>query len=507
MPDARPATAAPAPATRRPALRSLPAAAAGPAAARELWLALDFPRLPLDALAAVVEGARATVVAEADDPRRTVVACNDRAARQGIAPGMGLTAALARVPGLKLLERRPADEAALLERLARWTFRFTPVVSLEPPRALLAEVRGSLGLFGGAEALLARVAGELAGGGLQVRAALAPTPRGALWLARAGIWVPAPGADAMPALAARLPLGCLHWPAEVVAELAAVGARTVADLARLPRDGFAARYGPERLDELDRGLGRRREPRRRHVAPERFDERLELPAETGSVAGLQPSLEKLLAELGAFLRRRAAGLVALRIDLLHRGQPPTRIRLGLARAAGDAAHLRELVRERLAQGRLAAPVAALRLRSGPLRALTPRDPRLIERGCREDPEATARLLDRLRARLGCEAVFGVRTVPEHRPERAWRVAEPGGADDRPADGESPRPLWMLAEPQPFDEREAAILAGPERIESGWWDGHDVRRDYYVALTPAGVRLWIFRERPPGQRWFLHGIFG
>ena len=66
---------------------------------------------------------------------------------------------------------------------------------------------------------------------------------------------------------------------------------------------------------------------------------------------------------------------------------------------------------------------------------------------------------------------------------------------------------MLAEPQPLDDWEGALITGPERIESGWWDGHDVRRDYYVARSRAGVRLWIFRERPPGQRWFLHGVFG
>ena len=73
---------------------------------------------------------------------------------------------------------------------------------------------------------------------------------------------------------------------------------------------------------------------------------------------------------------------------------------------------------------------------------------------------------------------------------------------------------MLAEPQllggderPRYEGVLEIEEGPERIESGWWDGHDVRRDYYVARTQAGVRLWVFRERTPERRWFLHGIFG
>ena len=48
--------------------------------------------------------------------------------------------------------------------------------------------------------------------------------------------------------------------------------------------------------------------------------------------------------------------------------------------------------------------------------------------------------------------------------------------------------------------------GPERIESGWWDGDDVTRDYFVALNADGARFWVFRERSGASGWFLHGIF-
>ena len=77
-----------------------------------------------------------------------------------------------------------------------------------------------------------------------------------------------------------------------------------------------------------------------------------------------------------------------------------------------------------------------------------------------------------------------------------------------------RPVWLLAEPQRLEGEEQPryqgaleLEEGPERIESGWWDGRDVRRDYYVARTPAGVRVWIFRERRTPGGWFLHGVFG
>jgi protein ImuB len=71
-----------------------------------------------------------------------------------------------------------------------------------------------------------------------------------------------------------------------------------------------------------------------------------------------------------------------------------------------------------------------------------------------------------------------------------------------------RPLWLLERPEPCDASHLHFEDGPECIESGWWDGHDVARDYYVARDRRGARLWIFRNRretdPAG--WFVHGWF-
>jgi protein ImuB len=423
---------------------------------------------------------------------------------------MGLEAALARAPGLRVESRRPAAETALLDRLGRWALQFTPVVSLEPPGAVLAEVRGSLDLFGGAMALLRRALAGLSANGLVASLAIAPTPRAALWLARAELAMTVTRADALPGVASRLPLACLRWPEDTIATLAGLGIRSVADLLRLPRAGFATRFGPQLLDQLDEGLGRRPAPRRRHVVPERFDERLELPGTAETATVLEPALERGLVRLEAFLRQRASGIRLLRVDFLHRGHAPTRLSLPLARLAADASGLRVLLGERLARCRLEAPVVAVRMRSGVLLPLVIRDAGLFERDCNADPDATARLLDLLRARLGHDAVFCVLPLPEHRPERAFRIAEPGDAAGLPMcwpAARPARPMWMLAEPQPLDGWDGTLVTGPERIETGWWDGHDVRRDYYVAQSRAGVRLWIFRERPPGQGWFLHGVFG
>jgi protein ImuB len=507
--------------------------------ARELWLCVLLPRLPLEALAGGGERGRELCVVEGTGSKQRLAAVSDAAARRGVMPGQGLNAALALWPNLELLERQPSAEAAMLQRLARWGTQFTPLVSLEPPQALLAEVRGSLALFGGAEALHRRAAQELAGFGLRATVTLAPTPRAALWLARAGRDARVESVDELPALASRLPIGCLDWPQAVAQTLATLGARTIADLARLPRDGFARRFGPALLDELDEGFGRRPQPRRRMVTPERFDDSIELPMESTSARLIEIALEHLLERLQAFLRARAAGIRGLAIEFRHRGMPVTRLRLGLARPGGDGRYLLVLLRERLSRLPLPAPVLSLRMRSSATTPLELRSGTLAAEGDREvDPEAAARLLERLRARLGGEAVFSVCLVPEHRPELAWRIAEPTLAatdrrnrqDGRPCPAQAtftgaseageaplaPRPLWMLAGPQRLQDRDGTpwhddgpldLASGPERIETGWWDGRDVRRDYYVATAQSGVCLWIYRERARDGGWWLHGVFG
>jgi protein ImuB len=55
-------------------------------------------------------------------------------------------------------------------------------------------------------------------------------------------------------------------------------------------------------------------------------------------------------------------------------------------------------------------------------------------------------------------------------------------------------------------QELTLVTGPERIESGWWDGAAVARDYYIARASGGARWWIFRECEAPRRWFVHGCF-
>jgi protein ImuB len=494
----------------------------------ELWLAIHLPNYILESLCqpAVAAGKAAAgddagdVVVVVDPGRggKTVCACGVTATAAGVAPGMALNSALALLPDARVLARDLRRERTLLETVAVMALDFTPRVNLAPPDGVLLEVRGSLRLFGGARQLCARVGEQLRARGFVPRIALTPTRLASLWFARSGVETALRRPEALAGRLAALPLACTRWPERSLRSLATMGVRVIGDCLRLPRDGFTRRFEPQMRLDLDRALGHAPDPRVTFVPGERFAARRDLEPELADTVRLQRACEPLLDELCTFLQARGASIESLELRLLHRDAPPTRLRLRFVEPVVAAARIAALLRERLARAELPEPVRSVRLRSGPLIEAREQAGDLFALDRRRRASAVPQLVERLRARLGEEAVHGLCLVPEHRPEAAWKkgdilLFQSSGKGECPL-FPGPRPVWLLAEPQPLAgddqpryEGLLEIEGGPERIESGWWDGRDVRRDYYVARTPAGVRVWIFRERRAPGGWFLHGVFG
>lgn len=464
-----------------------------------LWLSLYFPRLPLEVFPQ--GGAAPEPLAIADG--RLVLSCNREAKGLGIGPGMAVSAAAALAPQLRVRKRDEAAEAAVLARLAGWAGQFTPTVSLVPPHGLLLEVGGCLNLFGGLEKLAGQVREGVAEMGYQAFLAVAPTPLGAWLLARAGLEERIVDREELVNRLPSLPVALLGLPPAAGEALNGIGAVSLGDCLRLPRVGLNRRFGTDLLDRLDRALGRVPDPRPPFVPPACFEARVELPAEVWDVEALLFAIRRLLLELEGFLIGRGGGVQRLTLNLAHRKQPATAVVLGLATPGRDARHWLALLRERLGRLALPAAVEAVGLAAEDVQSLGSRNLPLFRDGSQEAEERAA-LVERLQARLGADAVRGLCAVAEHRPELAWRYGEPGEKGAFPRVG--PRPLWLLPEPRPVEPGGLALQAGPERIESGWWDGRDVARDYFVAEDGQGVRLWVFRERGGVGRWFVHGLF-
>ena len=500
-----------------------------------LCVAFDFRSLPLDVFARgwpQAMHARPFVVDSGGHVPR-IVALNGAARAAGLREGMLLSAAYALAPELVQQARDPLAETSALEQLATFALGFTPAVSLVPPCAWVAEIASSLRLFGGRERLVGRLVEGVRSRGFVASVGVAPTPVAALAFARAQRSEHVVAPDALPAALQDIALAHFDIAEDARTTLAAAGVHTFGAADRLPRSGLARRFGPALVALLDRAAGRVPDPREAYSPPPRFSTRLELPAPVHEVEALGFAVNRLVQELASWLLARGLGAIELSLALSHEpalvrrlDSPQSTARIALAAPSRTPKHLMHVARERLARLSLPAPVAAVALATETVAPLTGRNLRLLPGDEGSVPEVP--LIDRLRARLGDDAVTLVVPHAEHRPELATRdvafAAAPKPQSARPRKGRSaghdppraasaPRPVWLLAQPRPLAatlETQPWILReGPERIESGWWDGRDVRRDYYVAENPQGEIVWIYRDHRFGTddgEWYMHGIF-
>lgn len=487
-----------------------------------LWFCVYLPALPLDAMPAAT--APRVLVEEQQGIHRVLLA-DAPALEAGVMVGQSANAALALCSDVELVERSRLAEQQVLEHVASWLEQFSSCVSIAGPDILVLEIAGSLRLFGGLRSLRRQVVAGLEAEGFTAGLAITPTPLSATWLARHGQRACIrDAANLMPVLR-RLPLNCLDWPEATTAALRGMGIQTVGDCFRLPREGFARRFGSRRLMELDQAIGRLPDPRTAWRAPEIFTADYEMTEEEGDRELLLAICAALLGEQERFFLARQQGTEAIVFRFFHLRAPATALKVGAAEAERSAQHWLDLVRIRFEQLTLPEPVIAVRLEAGEGRAQSAQSASLAFDGRPASAldYSMRQLAERLAARMGNEAVHGVHAVAEHRPQYAWRpqdvlndtlatVAEPPSC-------RAPRPLWMLPEPEPLTVREGypwhdgplSFLSGPERLETGWWDAEGISRDYYQVRTPRGRRLWVFRVRQrqhaDAGHWFVHGYFG
>jgi protein ImuB len=504
---------------------------------RQLWLCIYLPALPLEALIDTPEPA---AVFEEQQGVRKILLANASARAVGIGPGLTINAALALFSSLRLDERNPVREARVLKDLAEWSGKFTSFVSVEAPSVLLLEIAGSLTLFGGIRALRQRIVRGLDSQGFHAGVAIAPTPLAATWLARAGrkVCIRDPGN-----LAGRLrtlPVTCLGWPDSITALLKGMGITSVGEVLRLPRQGFAKRFGAGRLLDLDRALGRLPDPRVSHRVPERFIADYDLNEEESDAGLLLNICQELLARLERFLLSRQLAVQNIDFSFFHLQMPATGLSLGCVEADRAVQHWFDLLEIKFDRLVLPAPVIAIQLCAGQGQQFTAKSGMLQFEGQHKKQQSTsiAQLAERLSARIGDELVHGVMAVAEHRPQYAWQprssfedIPHCANVSSWQMSAHSPgllaeahrtnslvlqRPLWVLQQPEllvvesgvPHYQGALKLLKGPERIETGWWDDDGIARDYYVAVNPAGVHLWVYRNRDKDRnRWFLHGKFG
>jgi len=469
-----------------------------------LWACVLLPQLALDGVMRRRTDPEEPLALLSGTPQRRVLQTVNQAARAlGLRPGQSLISAHVLVREFVTVEYDPAETEALQQLLAAWAYGFSSQVSLRFPRALLMEIESSLGLFGPWPVFEARLREELTALGFSHRIVVAPNPVAARMLANTHDGLAIMQAAQLRPVLEQMPLDRIGLSSEVATAFSRMGFRCLRQVLELPRHTLARRFPAQVLLHLDNLLGERPVALKCYTPPDFFDVRIELNFDVESHQALLFPLKRLVTDLAAFLAGRDSGVQRFCLSLEHHEGPDTRVPVGLLSAEREAGMLFELARGRLEQIQVPSPVHAVRLEARDLPTFVPVRRELFD----ERPHQALpweQLRERLRARLGDESVSSLRMHADHRPECAWQCDAP--AKVKTTIPRVPRPGWLLPTPQALREGEARILAGPERIESGWWDGGDVRRDYYLIETRTGQRGWAYRAVGEGDDLLLHGWF-
>lgn len=478
-----------------------------------LWLALHFPQLPINRQSQTdIDEPRAVVLQEGS--RRRIMACNPCAAASGVRPGLALKNAYALVPNLVTSDYNDDEQRTHLEQLSLWALQFSSQVVPEPPDTIIIEIAASLKLFGGLEALHERIRHDIQQQRLTLLTGIAPTPGAATLFAKAGlstnsktnsrvgpgeiVTTPQQLADKLDSL----PVSCLELDTFTFKGLRQSGIHTLGELRRIPPAALTRRFGTGCTQLLYKLDGRLPDPRTPYKAHETFSQGIDLPLEAPDTQALAFPLKRLLGALGGFLRARDLGILHLAIVLHHHHLKPVTIPLKFLDATSDMTHLLRVATERLGSVPLEAPVTRLALDSTELSPLTREGRDLFHKTCAQQT-SIEQLLDKLVARLGRQSVYTAVPDDDHRPEKAWTPALLSNNQNQtpwPA-----RPLWLLNEPRVLNQA-LTLHTPPERIENGWWDELDVRRDYFIGSNSQGSYFWIYRLRHQPDQWWVHGLF-
>jgi protein ImuB len=487
-----------------------------------VYLAVHLPKLSLEVFRPKWsrELAAGSVVLEKD---RVVMA--DSAARTaGVRAGLKRGGVLTLSPETEMHERDTGREEAAQREVGIALMRFSPEVALPEEATVLVEIGASLRLFGGLLALCREANAVLGVLGYTSRVSAAPTGQAACLLAKYGTARVLKLTSLERHLSA-LPMSAVPEVLPFVDWFTGLGCTTIADIRRLPRAGLQRRCGEHLLDSLDRAFGTAPELFDWLELPPSFSARIELPDRIEHADAAIFGVQRLIAQLCGWLCARQLAVTRVSLLLEHeRGRDaiePTALDIALSEPTWQDGHLVRLFKERLHRIELSAPVIALRLDASNVEPAAPASDTLFPEpgGSKEDHK---RLLELLVARLGEDHVLQPAPSADHRPEIANRwvpVTHRVKIDALPQ--ALPRPTWIFDTPvrllmrdhRPFHGSPLRMVSPGERIESGWFDGELVTRDYFVAQAEDQSCYWIYRERVSSrdaeedQRWFLHGLFG
>ncbi len=507
---------------------------------------MHLPYLPSDRLVRLGSASpdEALALIAKDNNAWRVTHINARARMLGLREGLSLTDTRAlypqtATPTLTILESDMQADARVLDQLADWALRYTPLAATHGADSLILDISGCAHLFAGEEALRADMIARLRHLGFAARISIADTIGAAWALSHYGLGAILPAGQERAALAP-LPLAALRLPADLLAALERLGLKRIGDVAQGPRAPLTARFGTMLLQQLARALGHEDEP---------FSPRLPLAPYWTSRNFADPIAREedvrlcalhLLQYLRDRLERHGEGALRLRLSLFRADGAVKHVEAGLSRATRDARIMQDILCQRLdALADEIDPGFGFDCIAVAILEAAPMVEEALALSTAYDPQSIIRFIDRLGARIGRARIMRLMPAESHVPEYAVHVipaTESIGKIDWPKTQPEPdspphRPIRLFAKPEPVETMASvpdgppvrfrwrrmmhhiALAEGPERLASEWWrdlNGKPLTRDYFRVEDREGRRFWLYRDglydETQQPRWFIHGLF-
>ncbi|MDK2594605.1 Y-family DNA polymerase [Pseudoalteromonas obscura] len=468
-----------------------------------LWLYLHFPQLQLDNLHAQGMQVPPTIIVSGKN--HSVIQLNRSAQQLGVRKGMGLGAAAAMSSSLCVHEYSEVYTQKRLIELAQWLYLDTAEIHLSEPEGLLLKVSSMLSLHQDLGRYWQVIQTRLETQHVHYHFSLGYSPIAAQLLAQNQFDSLSQNREQLMKQLGKLPINTLALTNQQQQKLTRVGVKTVQALLDIPLVELGKRFDTALVHYVGRLQGKLHHPITFYQPPEVFERHVTLLYEIENLDFLARPLLKLLVQLEQFLRLRNKLTQAIELTFYQRDCDALQLSVGSAQGEYRADKWQALCQLVLERTQLSAPLQAVALKVPILcEPQTLADDLFSER---IGTMTAAGLLSTLQAKLGEEAVQGIQPMADARPEHATGRVEPLVHAKRTTVPEQKPPLCrpnlLLPRVQPL-QCKVILLQGPERIATGWWDGHEVERDYFVAQDENYRRLWVFRDRQ--QRWFMHGIF-
>jgi len=468
------------------------------------------------------------VMAAPERGRMVIKAANIAAQAKGIDVNMVVADCRAILPALQVFDDKPGLAGNLLNALAEWCLRFTPVVAVDQTNGLILDVSGCTHLWGGEKPYLKDIISKLKGFGYDVRIAIADTIGTAWAVSRFGQISPIiePGKQIEALLS--LPPAALRLESAILERLEKLGLYQIQNFINMPQKALRRRFGQSLLTRLYQALGQEFEVIEPIQPIEPYQERLPSLEPIRTATGIEIALKQLLDKLCQRLAKEEKGLRKSVFKCYRIDGVVQQIEIGTNSPSRNVEHLFKLFELKIVTIAPALGIEVFTLDATIVEDIAGKQDALWNFTAGGNGTAVGELLDRIAGKLGLTSINRYLPDEHYLPERSLKAAtsftEKAQTTWRI---DLPRPIHLLPKPEtievtvPMPDYPPMLFRykgelhnvkkteSPERIEQEWWIEPGQYRDYYVVEDEKGARYWLFRQgsyEHGNPQWFIHGFF-